>query len=94
MSSPSVPVLNLSSGPASQVRAITPADATDLAPFHIRALWVGGAGNLSIIAAGDQSANGSGTAVTITGVPAGTIIPIAVKKVMTATTATAIVGLI
>lgn len=88
------PLLNLSSGPASQGKAITPADATDLAPFHIRALWVGGAGNLSVIFAGDISNSGAGTAITITGVPAGFLLPIAVKRVMTATTATLIIGLI
>lgn len=88
------PLLNLSSGPASQGKVITPADGTDLAPFRIRALWVGGAGNLSVIFAGDTSNGGAGTAITISAVPAGFIVPIAVKRVMLATTATLIVGLI
>lgn len=74
-------------GPGTKLLAITPADATDLTASKIRALWVGGAGNLSLIALNDT------TAVTITGVLAGTLIPISVVKVMTATTATNIVGI-
>jgi hypothetical protein len=74
-------------GPGTKLLAITPADATDLTTSKIRALWVGGAGNLSLIALNDTSA------VTITGVLAGTILPISVVKVMTATTATNIVGI-
>jgi hypothetical protein len=75
-------------GPASKLVAITPADATDLSALGIRALWVGGVGNVTVIAANDT------TAVTLTAVPAGTLLPILVDRVMTATTATAIVGLI
>lgn len=74
-------------GPGTKLLAITPADATDLTANKIRALWVGGAGNLSLIAMNDSAA------VTVTAVPAGTLLPIAVVKVMTATTATNIVGI-
>lgn len=77
----------VTSNPATGLVAITPADGTDLTSSKIRSLWVGGAGNLSLIAQGDTAA------VTISGVAAGTLIPIAVKKVMGATTATLIVGL-
>ncbi len=71
---------------AKQLRAVTPADA-DLPSGPCRALWVGGLGNLSLIATDDT------TAVTITAVPAGTIIPIKCKRVAAATTATLIVAL-
>ncbi len=75
-------------GPASQLVAITPNDSTDLTASNIRGLWVGGAGNVAVIASGDSSA------VTLVGVPAGTVLPIAVIKVMaTNTTATSIVGM-
>jgi hypothetical protein len=76
-------------GPASKLVAITKSDATDLTASKIRGLWVGGAGDVAVIAAGDSAA------VTIVGVPAGTLLPVSVVKVMsTNTTATSIVGLI
>lgn len=74
---------------SSAVRAITitPADGSDIANVS-RAIWVGGAGNLAVILAGDTSA------VTFTGVPAGTLLPLRVKRVMsTNTTATSIVAI-
>ncbi len=93
MSTPAV--LNQSSGPATKVAAITPSDVTDLTGLHLRALWVGGAGNVALIATGDTTNSGAGTAVTIFGIPAGTVLPISAKKVMaTGTTATNIAGLI
>jgi len=67
--------------------AITPSDATVL-PDGIRGVWVGGAGNIAVIMSGDT------TAVTLAGVPAGTLLPIQISKVMaTNTTATAITAL-
>ena len=73
--------------PADRLVSVTPNDSTDIGPF--RGLWVGGAGNVAIIAANDSSA------VTITGVAAGTILPIAGTRVMsTNTTATNIVALL
>jgi hypothetical protein len=76
------------SNPATGLVAITPNDSTDLTSSRIRSLWVGGAGNIAVIAQGDSSA------VTLSGVAAGSILPIAVKRVMaTNTTATLIVGL-
>ncbi len=70
---------------ASGGAAVTASDSTDLG--RVRALWVGGAGNLAV-----QFVD-TATTVTITGVPAGTLLPIQVNKVMAATTATSIVAL-
>lgn len=71
---------------ATGATAVTPNDSTDLGTT--RAVWVGGAGNLAVMFV-DQS-----TAVTLTGVPAGTLLPIQVQKVMsTNTTATSITAL-
>lgn len=75
-------------GPASKLVAITKSDATDLTANKIKALWVGGAGDVAVIGINDTAA------VTIVGVPAGTLLPVMVSKVMsTNTTATSIVGL-
>lgn len=66
--------------------AVTPSDSTVL-PATQR-LYVGGAGNLAVVMQGD------GGTVTILGVTAGSLIPIAVTKVMsTNTTATNITAL-
>jgi len=66
--------------PGRKAAAVTKSDSTVLPAT--RALWVGGAGNLSVIFAGDTSA------VTLTGVAAGSMLPISVTQVMDATTAT------
>lgn len=66
--------------------AVTKSDATVLPPT--RAVYVGGAGDLAVIFVGDTAA------VTLSSVPAGTLLPIQVNKVMsTNTTATNIVAL-
>ena len=65
--------------------SITPADATVLPPTW-GGLWIGGAGNVTVTTK-------DGTIVTFTGVPAGTHLPIVVKRVRTATTATDILGM-
>jgi hypothetical protein len=53
-----------------------------------KGLWVGGAGNISLLAAGDSAA------VTISGIAAGTVLPISALQVnSTLTTATLIVAL-
>jgi len=70
--------------PAYKLTAVTPSDATTL--VGVRALWIGGAGTISVIAVNDIAA------VTLT-VPAGTLLPIFAKKVMAATTATLIVAM-
>ena len=66
--------------------AVTPSDSTALRPT--RGLYVGGAGDVKV----DMSMDG--TAVTFSGILAGTILPIQVVKVYaTDTTATSIVAL-
>lgn len=86
---PAQPVVK-SELPAANAVAVTPNDSTDLT-FVTRGLFVGGGGNLVVIMA-DQPVDA--TTVTFTGVPAGTILPIAVRRVRsTSTTATNIVAL-
>ena len=66
--------------------AVTPSDSTDLTTLA-RAIYVGGAGNVVAV-------QHDGTAVTFTAVPAGTVLPIAVRRInSTSTTAAAIVAL-
>ena len=77
------------SAPASQSSpdsgfAVTPSDSTTLQTTW--GLWVGGAGTLVVTMAGD------GSVLTFAGIPAGTWMPIRVKKVMAATTASLIVA--
>ena len=72
---------------ASVLRAVTKGDGVALPLGPCRALWVGGTGDLSLVACGDT------TAVTISAVPAGTVVPIKTKYVQNATTATLIVAL-
>jgi hypothetical protein len=73
---------------AKQVRLITKSDTVQLPLGPCRALWIGGAGDVAVIAEGDTAA------VTISGVAAGTVVPIKCKTVMsTNTTATLIVAL-
>jgi len=75
-----------SSDPADNAGAVTTSDTVDLAVFT-RALYVGTAGNVVAVFAG-------GNAVTFTGVAAGSILPIRVKRVnATNTTASNIVAL-
>lgn len=67
--------------PARGGQAVTVSDSTTYAPS--RAVWVGGAGNLAVVF------NDQNSAVTLTGVAAGTLLPISVTKIMsTNTTAT------
>lgn len=65
--------------------AVTKSDSTDLGVT--RALWVGGAGDLAV-----QFVD-TATTVTLVGIPAGTLLPLQVSKVMNATTATNIVAI-
>lgn len=72
--------------PARKAFSITPADS-DLA-LEARALYVGGAGDVAVRMTDDDSD------VTFSGVAAGTVLPISVKRVnSTNTTATNILGL-
>ena len=76
---------SLSTAPAVRGAVVTPHD-TD--PNQYRSLWVGGAGNITLRFMGD-----SGNTL-ISGIPAGTLLPFAVKLVLdTGTSATLIVGL-
>jgi hypothetical protein len=75
------------SSPATRAVAITPHDSNDLADVT-RGLYVGVSGDVRVILAGDTSA------VTLTGLAAGMVHPLRVKRVLsTSTTATGIVGL-
>ena len=65
--------------------AVTPNDSTDLA--NQGCIYVGGTGDVSVITAGGQT-------VTFSGVPAGSFLPMQVKRVRsTGTTATLILVL-
>jgi hypothetical protein len=73
------------SEPAGNLVAVTPNDSTDIA--ETRALWIGGAGNVTVDMAG------GGTNVTVTGALAGTFLPLRVTRVYdTDTTATNILA--
>lgn len=80
--------------PAQRAVAITPSDSVDIvftpalqASLSVRALFVGGAGNVAVITSG-------GDTVTFTGVAAGSILPVRCARVLlSGTTATAIVAL-
>lgn len=68
--------------------AVTPHDSNPVAPVPIRALYVGGTGNVEFIWAGD------GATVTLFGVVAGTILNVVATHVRDAgTTATNLVAL-
>jgi hypothetical protein len=75
----------ISIAPASTARAVTPHDTNTIG--GCRALYVGGAGNLVLDFADGQNN------VTLSAVPAGTVIPVAALRVKVATTATLIVAL-
>lgn len=64
--------------PGESAVAVTPSDTTAV---HSRALFVGGAGNLTVTMK-------DGNDAVFTGVLAGTLLPISVQKVKAATTAT------
>lgn len=75
------------SAPGNNLVAITPSDSTDLAQVS-RGIYVGGAGNLVVTPAA------GGSNVTFVGVPAGTVLPIRVSRVLsTSTTATSLINL-
>jgi hypothetical protein len=73
--------------PAENAVTVTPHDSTDLTTAT-RALYIGGAGNISVETVGGQSA------VVFVGLAAGTVLPLRVTRVnSTSTTATSIVAL-
>lgn len=75
------------SAPADSAVVITPDDNTDLVN-NTKSIYVGGTGNLSVVMLGD------GSTVLFSGIPAGAILPIQVKRIRaTGTTASLIVAL-
>lgn len=71
--------------PADDVEGVVPHDSTELAVVS-RAIYVGGAGNLAVLMK-------NGVTATFQGVPAGTLLPIRVRRVnATGTTATNILS--
>jgi hypothetical protein len=76
--------------PGASTVAVTASNSADIAQlegFYPRALWVGGAGNVAIVTP-------DGVVNTITGVPAGTLLPIQTRRVnSTNTTATSMVAI-
>lgn len=80
-------MISTDSRPATKHVSITKSDATDLTAIGIRAVFIGGAGDIAI-------QDVEGTDITYT-VPAGVILPISPAKVLaTGTDATNIVGLL
>jgi hypothetical protein len=78
--------MSLMDDPATRLEAVTKSDTTDLGP--VRALYIGGTGDVAI------RARGMTTAVTLASVPGGTILPIRAQYVYeTGTDATGIVAL-
>lgn len=73
--------------PAKNAAAVTPNDSADLSNVAV-ALYVGGSGDVSVDTVGGQES------VVFSGVSAGTVLPVRVKRVnSTSTTATDIVAL-
>ena len=71
--------------PGASAIAITPSN-TDALEKISRAIYIGGAGNLTVEMLGGQT-------VTFVGLSAGCLLPIRVNKVLTSTTATNLVAL-
>jgi len=76
--------------PAESAAALTPNNGVDLSPNSPRGLYVGGGGDVTVV----MFNNPDGETVLFAAVPAGSILPIRVKRLMaTGTTATSIVAL-
>ncbi len=72
--------------PADNAVSVTPNDGADI-PIRARALYIGGAGNVSLVTLG-------GSTVTFVGLAAGSILPVTTARVLaTGTTATNIVAM-
>ena len=83
--------------PARFATAIVPSDTAAVAigpgSKYAKRIYIGGAGNVTLITAGDNSNGGLGTPVLYEAVPAGTYLNVQVRQVMnTGTSATYIVG--
>lgn len=86
------PRFNNQSGPDTSLQAgaalaVAPSNAEFA--YVANALYVGGAGNVVVVMRDDLDSN----PVTFSNVPAGSILPIYVRKVLPATTATSILAL-
>lgn len=81
--------MSVETHPATQAAAVTPSDSTVI---NARALYVGSAGNLTVDMLGNAQSAGA-TDVAFLNVAAGTLLPISVRRVKAATTATNIVAL-
>jgi hypothetical protein len=77
-----------SNAPAIKAITIVPSDTTDLRTSGIRALYVGGAGDITVRLYGDS------VDVVFKAVPIGTVLPICPQLIKVATTATLMLGLI
>jgi hypothetical protein len=85
---PNTPAFVAEDAPARKLVAIAPSDTTDLT-VPARSLYIGTAGNVEVIAIDDTAPQ------IFTAVPAGTILPVTVKRVRAAgTSATGIIGLL
>lgn len=74
--------------PARSVKAVAPHSSNDLPDGTCDSLYIGGAGDVALIAADDSSA------VTFVGLTAGQVLPVRTKAVrVSGTTATSIVAL-
>jgi hypothetical protein len=79
-------IFDKSPAPATRAAAVVPSDSADL-PGHARSLYVAGGGNVAVTTT-------SGDVVTFSGVPAGSILPVQIRRVhATGTSATGIVAL-
>lgn len=88
MALPLYGVLSDTTVPAKHLRAVTPSAEDDLPDGPCRALYIGGGGDISVIAEGDIDV------VTLVGIPSGYILLVSVKAVrITGTNATNIVAL-
>lgn len=72
--------------PAAAYAAVTASDTTDLG--NVRALYVGGTAGTLVLSTGL-----TGAGVTFSGVPVGTVLPAACRRVLAASTATGIVAM-
>lgn len=74
------------STPAEDAAIVTPSDSTDLA-VGCRAIYVGGAGDVTGITRGNST-------VTFKNLPAGSVLPVGFRRILaTGTTATFLLGL-
>lgn len=72
---------------ATSLKTVTPDNGANLPDGVCRALWIGGAGDVELVAENDTSS------VTISSVPAGTLLLVRTKQVLETTTATDIVAM-